>query len=1777
MTKQQRVRIPHPFLRQNDRSGLLIFPHMPAQPLKFGQRQKLTTRLRELVRKYPKGVGLFKEFLQNADDAGASRLEAILDLRTHPKDRLPNGPMSCLQGRALIFLNDQVFTGEDWEKIQDIGNSGKAMDTAKTGRFGLGFNCVYNVTDYPMLLTGRHLGIFDPHVSTIAGATHVDPGAAWTLEALWEDFADLLTPFLGFGLHEGQTQFDGTIFRLPLRDQRMAQRSEICNEAYKSEDFQQMVQSVEEHAGNLILFLNSVRDFKLSKIAANGDRSDYVSVETTNGDDIATTQTAIHEQVSLPVEETLSTLASFGDQTWFTEHELHIATRSATRIERWARVRGLYSHDDLIATARHMCDFNEKAIPLAGAALLLNGESRNGVLSCCLPLPTTSGTPLHIDGYFDLQDSRQDIFQDGFASGKRSKTRVRWNELLLKHACAQAAAELLARVAALTGTPNYKCWPAINTSGTTDRLVVALPESIYESLLTKQCIFAGSAQALSRPDEVTLVDDTIYAPLLADGLPLPNPKLPTHVILGFSTSSAPLSEMTPASLRDWLRDDRFSSAVYTKCQRRCLTKREWLFALLKYCLSDKQYVAFVNVPLALMSDDLLRHFDQSDATYIYLGTESEKSLLRRIPNLFLDDDAAKLAVKQLPNVSTLGLAGLIEQLPHLFHTLSEGRSVEYVVNRDDLPSYEWLAEFYNHCCESAHEKQNRSLSSHALAQLPLVPDTNGRLWAMGWDSTPVYLDSAKQLRWLLTLLEAGNIPVVAAKGDVGKAIARFKSAFGNNEIVSLTPDWLVEAAAANFKVVEVLKTDSDIAAKFLQFVASNELTFSAMQSLPQLPVFPLVGGGTTALHDDIYQSTGFVPPGISTGVALLSAADSQLKRLYDKLKVRELTQARFVLDFVLDGFEGMSEDDQFQALSWLKDNYFGIVRSIPEDKRSRFADKIRTTPLIDCGDDELHSASEIYHPECKDVFSLLGSAGHSPDLDLYPSEDWLEFFGTLGMERHVRPSDLIRAIDNLSDGPLTASVATRSHHLMQFIQRNWLELQGQDVAGIQFSEALSRRQWLPPISTRPSQVPENLFHQPEARLYSPCELACREDLDLVSSVLPVCRYPIPVPIACAIGHNATTAQTVLAHFDNVIEACAQYEAAGEHEARMLQKVYEYIGQVLAQSPSAITEPELAEKYGDAYCLIDGELKLWTPAQAFRVAVPYFLHLRRQIRFKSEASERCLDALGRKQSPTADDFRAFLASYRSGLDTDTVPESDREQICDAYLHAGRVCNANELSSSLVLSSDGRLRPTNDVLVDDAPWLSERAAKSGVEFLHKDLGAKVAIVFGVGQLSQVISERVENIVECENSDLLVACDTLNQKIRAPQFVNGLLRLLPFDTEVESELESLRQFEVVPAASIHTVLCWDGEEIQGSVGETEFVSEGNYLYITDMPESVLRIQIADAITKRVFIGHAFSNESYISLMLAEAANAIDGVLTRLRVPNLPEGRAVSALESDDNEYVDSSTKIDSTVEASARPRQPSQQSGGLSQASQATPATRYDSTNQGTTPVRNENEPPQVRSGAKTQRSVERPRAHRAVTYVASADSERLGGASHDAKKRSAVDTAAIQQVERFERRHRDPVVMPQLNKGYDLESRRKPSGEIERYIEVKGLGGAWNDFGVKLTPAQMQFGLQKGSLFWLYIVEFALDPDRSVIHMICDPVSKITDYRFDAGWKQLIAESSDAQLNVPEIGRWVQMGEDGRGIIVDLQKHGELMRLTIQLGDGRKVKRNFPNKDITVVEE
>lgn len=111
----------------------------PSDPLlleDFGQKVDLTRRIREVLLNYPEGTTVLKELIQNADDAGATKVSLCLDRRVHGVDSLLSNKLSQWQGPALLAYNNAVFTEDDFVSISRIGGSGKLGQSWKTGRFG---------------------------------------------------------------------------------------------------------------------------------------------------------------------------------------------------------------------------------------------------------------------------------------------------------------------------------------------------------------------------------------------------------------------------------------------------------------------------------------------------------------------------------------------------------------------------------------------------------------------------------------------------------------------------------------------------------------------------------------------------------------------------------------------------------------------------------------------------------------------------------------------------------------------------------------------------------------------------------------------------------------------------------------------------------------------------------------------------------------------------------------------------------------------------------------------------------------------------------------------------------------------------------------------------------------------------------------------------------------------------------------------------------------------------------------------------------------------------------------------------------------------------------------------------------------------------------------------------------------------------------------------------------------------------------------------------------
>ena len=102
-------------------------------------------------------------------------------------------------------------------------------------------------------------------------------------------------------------------------------------------------------------------------------------------------------------------------------------------------------------------------------------------------------------------------------------------------------------------------------------------------------------------------------------------------------------------------------------------------------------------------------------------------------------------------------------------------------------------------------------------------------------------------------------------------------------------------------------------------------------------------------------------------------------------------------------------------------------------------------------------------------------------------------------------------------------------------------------------------------------------------------------------------------------------------------------------------------------------------------------------------------------------------------------------------------------------------------------------------------------------------------------------------------------------------------------------------------------------------------------------------------------------------------------------------------------------------------------------------------------------------------------------------------------------------------------PKNNPGFDL-TELGPDGEPVKWVEVKAMKGTLLDHPVGLSRTQFEWAQKHGSLYWLYVVERAGDPEHAQVVRIQDPAGKARTFTFDHGW---VAVAEDINGTNPQI--------------------------------------------------
>ena len=472
----------------------------------FGQEEKLTTRLNRLLEDYTDGFAVLKELIQNADDAGATEVKFFYDERTN------DDALTCLidenmrgcQGPALWVYNDATFTDEDFVNITRLNEATKVHDTEKIGRFGLGFNAVYNLTDVPMFVSRNYFVIFDPHttyIGNVIGNTR-KPGIRFDLNKdvkRLHSFKNQFKPFNGiFGcdlhLKTKDNSFDGTLFRFPLRTGEQAARSEIKKLFYNDQEMRQLLQMFLDRAKSLLLFTQNILHlevyrtsessreglppelmFQVTKSMSEGGIMRELSVPVTlpatamklkAEQQILLTQSNFLQASSMAAKEARShalELFEFPESSIAVDVHCSVTESGLKFFKRNQRFREECDTWLVVSSmgngqALQFSKNDPSLLPSAGVAVQLEpkesgifmplpvvedveGIYPNGTIFCYLPLPIHSGLPVHINGPFAVTSNRRHLQKK--LEDDKTCYGVKWNNALLHDAVVSAFLKLL--------------------------------------------------------------------------------------------------------------------------------------------------------------------------------------------------------------------------------------------------------------------------------------------------------------------------------------------------------------------------------------------------------------------------------------------------------------------------------------------------------------------------------------------------------------------------------------------------------------------------------------------------------------------------------------------------------------------------------------------------------------------------------------------------------------------------------------------------------------------------------------------------------------------------------------------------------------------------------------------------------------------------------------------------------------------------------------------------------------------------------------------------------------------------------------------------------------------------------------------------------------------------------------------------------------------------------------------------------------------------------------
>ncbi|KAM6946232.1 sacsin [Aplochiton taeniatus] len=1094
---------------------------------RFGQTTPpLVEFLKDILRRYPEGGQILKELIQNAEDAGATEVKFLYDETEYGIESLWSEDMAQYQGTALYVFNDAVFTTEDWNGIQEIARSRKREDPLKVGRFGIGFNSVYHITDVPSIFSGDQIGMLDPH-QTLFGPH--ESGQCWNLKADIKEITELsdqFAPYTGMFGSTGNTieegSFSGTLFRFPLR----VKPSLLSANIYNKEKVLELFESFKADADTVLLFLRSVKKVSLHVRESDGTERVLFQVRAGENPDDKLERPDSLKTLGLAIDSYNNGVSSSAITcaTYQVNIETQDETTKETQRTTWLVCngvggRGVCGELDCLAD-------DLKFIPTIGIAMPLSSveEDQGGAAAaafsgrafCFLPLPpgeeSLTGLPVHISGFFGLTDNRRSIKWREVDQWR--DPAALWNELLIVTVIPRAyftlIMEAIKRIQIqkdqdfpLSPMGTYRAWPDPNQIKARWKPVL---EPLFRDLLQEQVIYSLSKNWI-RADEAVFseldmdeeVAKTVITYLQSSGMQVAwVPAAMDSVLADYLTGSSGVQKVTPPAVRQTLRKSKHKGSADEKLR------------LLEFVISDDCYSDLLGLELLPLQDGAFAGFSSSvsDKDAVYITTEEyPRSLYPGLDGRFLLDsvkpsvmtslkEAAQSRVQQFLwgcsgrpccQVQDLTPERSARLIKEILSTAWPSRDFAVLWDPENKekkhPSFSWLKMVWKHLYVHFADDLSTFEDQPLIPNVPLEEGVDKVEVFRLKTPSPIILADDEEAALSDSLLEImKKLGAVVVK----KLDSCLQHPLLKNYIHPASPSMLLQImdrASTQRVINQVSALSVKQKLSLREFLASlSDVTEKEKRTILELSIFEKLGPlqekgiptftslkGARALHH-----TAKYPPDVKLSINVVGCSDEASIRLIKMLNVEQVKTTECLKMVVQDIEKGFySKDEVTKIMLWALKHL-----SFLKNENPQVIGWLSTLKFIHVSPGRPVSAKDLFDPDLEILQSLFYTEEKTrfPTTTFTSSTDILHSLRQLGLKNEVQLSEkdvlqVAKKIEELqgSKEPDWEPIVQKAKTLLQILNR-----QTKLVKSSEAQTSLLKLKWVPVCKDRPLNYPKSL-------------------------------------------------------------------------------------------------------------------------------------------------------------------------------------------------------------------------------------------------------------------------------------------------------------------------------------------------------------------------------------------------------------------------------------------------------------------------------------------------------------------------------------------------------------------------------------------------------------------------------------------------------------------------------------------------------------------------------